>query len=247
MGFGQHGWRGRGRDGEFAEPEHEVALKPTGIGLQFPSGSIVSVERAELALQQVSAERQRREQEYNQEQVACFKKFFMSSCTETAKEKYRLAGVEIRAVEIEADFVRRRDRAEQRDKVIAERAAQEEREAPQRLQETAAREKAAAEKAQQRTAAASKLTVDQAKQVGIDPLARQRNFDTKVAQQNAKDAAAQLGIAAKTASLAKKQADALARQKQIADKKQKKAAEQAAKLASEQKAADSAAAEAAKK
>lgn len=220
-----------------AEPV-DVAPAPSGLQLIYPSGSITTVQRANDALRDAAASRLTIEQTYRDAQFACNKKFFVSDCIDAAKERHRIARAETRAVEVEADFVKRRDRAEQRDKSIAERAAQDAANAPQRSKETEAREKTAVDKAAQRTAGDVKSQQIQQKEAAADPQARQRAFDAKAAQQQAKDAAEQPRRSANAAAFEKKKANAIVRQKQIADNKAKKASEAAAKDAAEKKSAD---------
>lgn len=214
-----------------------VAPAPSGLRLAYPAGSINSVQRADEALRDAKASREAIEQQYRSEQVECFKKFFISSCTNAAKERHRIARAETRQVEVEADYVKRRDRAEQRDASIAQRAAQEAENAPRQLQETAAREKAAAEKTVEREKNQQKVIQSEQKAAAADPQARQRAFDAKAAQQTAKAAADESKRSANIIAFEKKKADALARQKQIAENKARKAAEQAEKDAAAKKAA----------
>ena len=204
----------------------EVRPAPSGLGLIYPVGSITTAQRADEALRDASASRLAIEQQYRAEQLACSKKFFVSDCTDAAKERHRIARAETRAVEVEADFVKRRDRAEQRDASIAQRAVQDAARAPQQLKETEAREKTAAEKLAQQKQGELKTIEAQQKTVGLDPQARQRAYDGKIAQQNKKQASQQAGRNANVVAFEKKKAAALARQKQIAENKAKKAAEQ---------------------
>lgn len=220
-----------------AEPV-EVAPPPSGLQLVYPAGSIATVQRADEALRDASASRLVIEQQFRNDQIVCFKKFFVSDCNDAAKERHRVARAETREVEVEADFVKRRDRAEQRDKSIAERGAQEAANAPQRLKETESREKTVIDKAGQRADNEAKAAQAQQKEAGIDPQARQRGFDAKTAQQQTRIAADQARRAANAAAFDKKKIDALARQKQIADNKVKKAAEQSEKDAAAKKSAE---------
>lgn len=220
-----------------AEPV-EVAPPPSGLQLVYPAGSIATAQRADEALRDASASRLVIEQQYRSEQIACFKKFFISDCTDAAKERHRVARAETRAVEVEADFVKRRDRAEQRDKSIAERAAADAAAAPQRLKETEVREKTATDKAGQRADNAAKAAQAQQKEAGVDPQARQRAFDAKTVQQQTRNAADQARRTANAAAFEKKKTDALARQKEIAENKAKKAAEQSEKESAGKKSAD---------
>ena len=223
-----------------SSPIDDAAPKPIGLGLIYPAGSIDTVVRADQALSDAKAKRLNIEQQYRTDQVMCFKKFFVSDCTDAAKERHRVAVAETRAVEVEADYVKRRDRAEQRDASIAARAAQEVANAPQRMTDTAAREKVAADKAEKRGNDAVKATQAQQKEAGLDPQQRQRAFDTKSALREKKSADDRARRSASTVAFEKKQADALTRQQKIAEKKAKKAAEQAEKEAAEKKAGETA-------
>ncbi len=221
----------------FSAKPIDVLPAPSGLGLIYPAGSITTALRAEEALRDASASRMAIEQQYRAEQLACSKKFFVSDCTDAAKERHRVARAESRAVEVEADFIKRRDRAEQRDASIAQRAAQEAERAPQQLKDTEAREKTAAEKVAQQKQGELKTLQAQQKTVGLDPQARQRAFEEKTAQQNKKEAAQQAGRNANAAAFEKKKAAALMRQKQIAENKAKKASEQSEKDANAKKSA----------
>ena len=219
-------------------PSFDDAPAPIGLGLIYPAGSIATVERADKALSDAKLTRQNIEQQYRSEQIACFKKFFVSDCTDAAKERHRVAVAETRAVEVEADFIKRQDRAAQRDASIAERAAQEAAKAPQRAQDAAAREKTAAEKSEKRGSDAVKAAQAEQKASGIDPQGRQRAFDSKFALREKKAAQDNARRSDNAAAFEKKQADALARQKQIAEKKAKKAEEQNEKDAAAKKSGD---------
>ena len=219
-------------------PSFDDAPAPIGLGLIYPAGSIDTVARADKALSDAKVTRQKIEQQYRSEQIACFKKFFVSDCNDAAKERHRVAVAETRAVEVEADFIKRQDRAAQRDASIAERAAQEAAKAPQRMQETAAREKTASDKAEKRSSDAVKAAQAAQKASSVDPQERQRAFDAKSALREKKAVEDTTRHAANAAAFERKQADALARQQQIAEKKAKKAEEQIEKDAAAQKSGD---------
>lgn len=230
----------------------DAPLPASGMRLDWPYGSIVTVEQAAQALKEATVRREKIEQDYVRAQGVCFDQFFMTACNDRGKERRRIALAEVRAVEVEANYINRRDRADQRDKSLEARTAQEQAEAPQRLQDTLAREKAAAAKATDRAANAVKAQDAQQREVAVDPLARQRAFDAKAAQQKASEQAGQAQRAANVTAFDKKQVDAAAHQKQVAERKAKKLADQQAKAAAlkavnEKAAADAAAAAAAAK
>ncbi len=230
----------------------EVAPLPaSGLRLDWPSGSIVTVELATQALSDATARRAMIEQDYVRAQGVCFEQFFVTACNDRGKERRRIALAEVRAVEVEANYINRRDRADQRDKALAERTAQEQAEAPQRLLDLKSREKAAALKAADRAQNARKVQETTQRQVAVDPQARQRAFDLKAGQQQALDQAGEGQRAANVTAFEKKQRDVAARQKQAAERKAARMVEQeqkatALKAATEKAAAEEAAAAAAK-
>jgi colicin import membrane protein len=229
----------------------DAPLPPSGLRLDWPSGSIVTVELATQALSDAQARRAMVEETYLRSQNTCFTQFFVTACNDRGKDLRRIALAEVRAVEVEANYINRRDRADQRDKALAERTAQEQAEAPQRMLDQQAREKAAVLKAADRAKNARSTQETEQRQVGIDRQARQRAFDLKTKQQQASDEAGQVQRATNVSAFEKKQIDAAARQQQVAKHKdaalveqQRKAAE--LKAAAEKDEAAAAAAAAAK-
>ncbi|NDP58476.1 MAG: hypothetical protein GZ090_03870 [Oxalobacteraceae bacterium] len=225
----------------------EAPLPPSGLRLNWPSGSIVTVELAAQALNDAAARRVTIEQTDLRAQAVCFDKFFMTACNDRGREQRRIALAEVRSVEVEANYINRRDRADQRDKALEIRTVQEQAEAPQRLQDMRDREKAATIKAADRAANTVKAQGSQQRDATIDPQARQRAFDAKAARQQASEQAGQAQRAANMSAFDKKQADAAARQKQVAERKARKLAGEeekamALKAANEKAAADAAAA-----
>ncbi|MFT5533940.1 MAG: colicin import membrane protein [Burkholderiaceae bacterium] len=208
-------------------------LPPSGLRLDWPSGSIVTVELATQALSDAAARRVTIEKTFVRAQGVCFDRFFMTACNDLGKERRRIALAEVRSVEVEANYINRRDRADQRDKALAIRTEREQAEAPQRLIDTQAREKTASVKAADRSANAAKVQGTAQRQRGIDPQARQRAFDAKAAQQQVSDQAGQQRRAANISAFEKKQVDAAARQKKVAERKAEKQTEQQQKEADE--------------
>ena len=225
------------------EKNFDAPLKASGLRLVYPSGSIVSVALADKALGDASARRSEIEAQYLRDESPCYDRFFVTRCVDAGKERRRIALAEVRAVEVEADYIKRRDTADQRDKAIAERAAQDLAEAPQRLKDTQANEKAAAERNAQRAADQAKVVETEKRQAGVDPQARQHSHDAKVSRQQAAEPVEQGKRAANVAAFEKKQQEAAEAQKKVAENKAKKAAE--AKAAAERAATEAAAAAAA--
>lgn len=223
----------------------EAPLPPSGLRLDWPPGSIGTVELATQALSDAKTRREMVEQDYLRAQGVCFDKFFMTACTDRGKEQRRIALAEVRAVEVEANYINRRDRAEQRDKALAERTAQEQAEAPQRLLDQQVREKAAALKAADRAKNDRKVQETAQREVGIDPQSRQRAFDFKAGQQQAAELDSQAQRAANVTVFEKKQSETAARQKQIAERKAAKLVEHEQKAAALKAANEKAAEEAA--
>jgi len=102
------------------------------VSKRFPPGSIRSVEEADIALADASAERADIEARYLTDEQACHPKFFATSCIEQAKERRRAALSAVRPVEIEANAFKRQARVTERDKALAERLEKDEKERQER-------------------------------------------------------------------------------------------------------------------
>ena len=88
---------------------------------RYPAGTISSVQVAQAALADVDSARRETEQRFSSQRAECFEKFFTSSCLADAKEERRAALHNIRKVEVEANAFLRKERANERERVIAER------------------------------------------------------------------------------------------------------------------------------
>lgn len=88
---------------------------------RFPPGAITSAVSAKEALANVDAARREAEQTFSVERTRCYDKFFTSSCLSEAKDTRRVALSNIRKVEVEANAFLRKEKAAERDRVIAER------------------------------------------------------------------------------------------------------------------------------
>lgn len=99
---------------------------------RYPAGTIRTIEQADQALADVNRERSEIESRYKAEEYACHPRFFATSCIEQAQERRRKATMELRAVEIEANVLKRRVRVEERDKALEARSTQAESERVER-------------------------------------------------------------------------------------------------------------------
>jgi len=88
---------------------------------RFPPGAITSAVSEREALANIDAARREAEQTFSVERTRCYDKFFTSSCLSEAKDTRRIALSNIRKVEVEANAFLRKEKAAERDRVIAER------------------------------------------------------------------------------------------------------------------------------
>jgi len=96
----------------------------TALLKRFPAGSIQTVEQANQALDEVNRERALTQESFLDAKDECLQQFFVSSCLNKAKETQRQAKKIIRAVEVEANAFLRKDKADERDRGVAERQRQ---------------------------------------------------------------------------------------------------------------------------
>lgn len=96
-------------------------MREEALVKNYPAGSIHTVQQASAALAEVSATRKDVEDDYTQTRNACLEKFFMSICFDRAKDRRRQALAAIRKVEIEASAYLRKEKADERDRGVAER------------------------------------------------------------------------------------------------------------------------------
>jgi colicin import membrane protein len=202
-------------------PDAQPAVLGIAVATHFPAGSIKSVENAELALDEVTAERERIEQRYGTAEQVCYAKFFATSCLDRAKEERRAALALIRPVEVEANAFKRRAKVEERDKALAEKRTEEEAQAAQRAKQQQEHEAATAKKA----AAAGQAPPAQPA-TGVDREAEHAAKLKRIEQEEATNAPKR---AANVAAYEKKVKDAQARQKEVAAKKAEKEKERAEK------------------
>ena len=99
-----------------AGPEAELVSR-------YPAKSIVSVRQADAALDELKPVREQIENLYADEQAACYERFLVSSCLADAKDKRRKSMQAVRRIEVEARALLRKDKADERDRAVAERQA----------------------------------------------------------------------------------------------------------------------------
>lgn len=92
-------------------------LVPDPVPVVVPT---TSVAQADARLAAVVAERAAIEARHAEREVVCYGKFFVTNCLEEAKERRRLALATQRAIEIEAEHFKRKNKVDERDKAIAE-------------------------------------------------------------------------------------------------------------------------------
>jgi hypothetical protein len=108
-----------------------------GLPQRYPAGSIQSVEAADRALADVGNERSRIGAQFANDQRACHENFFTTSCLDTAKERRRQALAQIRSVEIEANAFKRRAHAEEQDRILSDKRAEQETGGKQQIRKSA--------------------------------------------------------------------------------------------------------------
>ncbi len=105
-------------------------LLPPNVQHVAPTSS--SLAEAERKLADAIAERSAIEAEFAASEQVCYKKFFVNSCLEKAKEKRREALAVVRSIEVEAELYQRRAKADARDRALAESQKEFEADAAQR-------------------------------------------------------------------------------------------------------------------
>ncbi len=98
-----------------------VAAPETELVARYPAKSIASVRMADIALNELKPVREQIEQLYRDEQAACYERFLVSSCLADAKDKRRKSMQAVRRIEVEAKAFLRKDKADERDRAVAER------------------------------------------------------------------------------------------------------------------------------
>ena len=203
-----------------------AALAACGTTLQ-PSGAMPvaplshSVEQANHSLEEASKERAAIEAAFAASEQVCAKRFFVNSCLEQAREKRRGGLAAVRAVEIEAEYFKRKASADERDRALAEAQSDDALRAAERAGNA---EKEAAAAAAARAAAPP---APPSIKSGLTPAQRKAQYDAKMKREAELERADAPKHAAKAAAFERKKEESARRQRKVADKKAAKAAKAA--------------------
>lgn len=192
------------------------------LTVRYPLDSIKSVETANQALAAVADARAEVEVRDSELRRTCYDKFFVNSCLDAAKEQRRLAMKAIRPIDIAANAYLRRDRADERDRALAERDAKQPAGAEQKAQDQ--KEKTMNNAAKVKQGAEKEWAVDAntRKHMGeADKRVANHNARLRKAQQEESAKAQQR--AANVAAFERKARESAERQREIAANKAAKA------------------------
>ncbi|TWI47763.1 hypothetical protein IP92_02825 [Pseudoduganella flava] len=173
---------------------------------RVPNPAITTVEQADAKLADVKRERDAAEADYAAAEQVCYAKFFVNNCLDKAKETRRARLAELRKLEIDANYFKRKNSVEVRDRELEERAQRD-----------------AAEQA-------SRAAKPPAQRVNPDdkprpvplvktPAERQAEYAERQKQRQAADAKKASERAQNVADYQRKQAESAERQQRVADKK----------------------------
>jgi hypothetical protein len=168
-----------------------------------------SAEQADDKLRQVKKEREVVEGEYSAAEQVCYKKFFVNACLDKAKEKRRVRLADLRAIENEASYFKRRHAVEMRDRELEDRAQKDAAEAAYRAANPAPVKADPADRAAPKPATVS---LEQ----------RAAEHEAKEKKRVAQEAADGPKRAANVAEYERKKAEAGRRQAEVAKKKAEK-------------------------
>jgi colicin import membrane protein len=106
---------------------------------RFDIDAIQSNDAADEALQAAGKQRTMLADRYIDDQRECYKKFFVSSCLEDAKERNRVSVKEVREVEAAANLYKRQAKADDRDHSLNEQRIKDEQDAVRRAKDQKSR------------------------------------------------------------------------------------------------------------
>jgi hypothetical protein len=183
-----------------------------------------SVEEADAKLADVRIKRAAVEARFADDEQLCYKKFFVSSCIDKAKELRRVALADLRAVEVEASHFKRAESVRKRDETLAAQAQADAADAASRV--------AAPPKVEQPAPPPRTVTP------GQSLAEREARHAAKLKQDEAKEAAGAAKRSANAAAYEKRKQDSEERQRRVkareaenkakAERKAKKDADDAA-------------------
>ncbi|SFG90102.1 hypothetical protein SAMN05518865_12215 [Duganella sp. CF458] len=196
-----------------------------------------SIEQADARLAQVAKDRASVEAEFNASEQLCYEKFFVNACIDEAKEQRRLRMAELRSVEVEANYFKRRSAVDVRDRELEDRARKDAAEA-------------AYNTAHPKPPRPNPELKPAKKPAAVSVQQRQAEHDARERARAAQEAAAAPERAAKAAAFERKKVESEKRQAQVkakvAEKEEKKRRAAEAQKAEAAKAEAEAKAEAAK-
>jgi colicin import membrane protein len=201
--------------------EESSSMTPSLLA-RYPAGSISSVEIADRALTEAASENSAIEARFAADERGCYSLFFANACRENARERRRLALTQVRPVEVEANAFKRRTRVVERDKALAEKRVQDERDMPLRLQKQQKRDEANSQDAKP-------VNTDRNK---ADAGQRTAQHEARLKRLQAEDAANAQKRADNIAAYERKVKEAEARQREVEAKKVEKERERANKQSS---------------
>ena len=172
-----------------------------------------SVEQADQSLAEAKKERAAIEAAFAASEQVCAKRFFVNNCLEQAREKRRGGLAAVRAVEIEAEYFKRKSSADERDRALA--AAQSD-EALRAAERAANAEKEAAAAA---AARAAEPPAPPSIKPGLTPAPRKAQYDAKMKRLAEQERADAPKRAAKAEAFERKKEESARRQREVARKK----------------------------
>lgn len=205
--------------------------KPT-FDQRYPSGSIRSTDAADEILADADKERQVINDQYIDDQRACYHRFFVASCLEDAKKRNRVAVKQVRDVEVEVNAYKRQAKADDRDKALSEQYAKDEQDTARRAQEQKEKAAALVRKMEKSTAKQKQVAERELKTEGQEDL-RVRAHEAQVRKTQAEDAAKVPQRTANEQAYKEKVKQAEAHRLEVEAKKTEKARERAAKQQAE--------------
>lgn len=204
---------------------------------RYPADSIQSADAATAALNDVQDARTRIDERYAMEQKACYPKFFTTSCLDKATERRRADLAAIRPIEVEANAYTRKAKVVERDRKLAEKAAQNEADAADRAQQ--GEQRSIIMQDRQQTKERQAVGKEAQRQKRAEEGARKvEQHAIKEQQRQAQESAKADERAVNVQKYDEKAREAAQRQKEVAQKKADREKDRAAKAAKAAKDAD---------
>jgi colicin import membrane protein len=195
---------------------------------RYPADSIQTDVAAKAALKDVQEARDEIEARYAAEQRACYPKFFTTRCLDKATERRRQDLADVRKIEVEANAYLRKAKVVERDRKLAEKAAQNESDAAQRAQQAQQHDATVSEHADQNERAAAGKEAQRQKRAAD----AERKREDHAQREQEREAHASKDAEQREENVAKynkKLKDAQARQADVAKKKAQRERERAVK------------------